>query len=147
MGILKADRNHGRKLRAKGTAILAGMILFAELLTAAAWAAETNEPSCDHEVTHEEQRTEEATCTSGAVERYSTICDGCGETLYTETVPVPDSMPLGHKPLAPVKENEQAATCTGDGGCDSVVYCETCEEPLSREHGEAYGSRRAFRAA
>jgi hypothetical protein len=39
----------------------------------------------------------------------------------------------GHKKGAAVKENEIAPDCTHDGSYDSVVYCDTCNEELSRK--------------
>ena len=38
-----------------------------------------------------------------------------------------------HEAADAVIENEKAATCTEDGSYDSVVYCATCGEELSRE--------------
>ena len=37
-----------------------------------------------------------------------------------------------HTPAAAVVENEKAATCTENGGSDSVVYCSECKEEISR---------------
>lgn len=38
-----------------------------------------------------------------------------------------------HVESAAVKENIKQATCTNEGSYDSVVYCSTCEEELSRK--------------
>ena len=38
-----------------------------------------------------------------------------------------------HTPGEAVRENEKAPTCTTEGSYDSVVYCATCGEELSRE--------------
>lgn len=38
-----------------------------------------------------------------------------------------------HEPGTPVKENEVKATCKAGGSYESVVYCGTCGEELSRE--------------
>lgn len=40
---------------------------------------------------------------------------------------------LGHAPAEAVRENETAATCSGGGYYDSVIYCSRCGEELSRE--------------
>ena len=42
-----------------------------------------------------------------------------------------------------MKENEVPASCTEDGGCDSVIYCEICEKEISRTHvdEEAHGHK------
>ena len=54
-------------------------------------------------------------------------CTVCGEILKTEEIPA-----KGHVSVAPVRENEVAATCTTDGSYDEVVYCSVCGEELSR---------------
>ena len=64
-------------------------------------------------------------CTEDGVRTY--ICIGCGDT-YTEAISA-----TGHTEGEVVVENEVAATCTGDGSYDNVVYCSVCGEELSRE--------------
>ena len=66
----------------------------------------------------------EATCTEAGLE--TGVCPH-GEAAERE-IPA-----LGHAAAEAVKENEVAATCTEDGSYDSVVYCSTCNEELSRE--------------
>ena len=40
-----------------------------------------------------------------------------------------------HQASAPVRENEVAATCLGEGSYYEVVYCSTCGEEMSRTSG------------
>jgi len=55
-------------------------------------------------------------------------CSVCGViTVAPETVAA-----LGHTEAAPVRENEQAATCTVVGSYEAVVCCTVCGEELSR---------------
>lgn len=56
------------------------------------------------------------------------VCKTCGQTEAKQFL-----SPLGHKPLSPVEENRSEPTITEDGHYDSVVYCERCNEELSRE--------------
>ena len=42
-------------------------------------------------------------------------------------------IPLGHTPTATVEENRIAPTCTADGSYESVVYCASCGDELTRE--------------
>ena len=68
---------------------------------------------------------EEADCTtSGTMERKCTKCDD----KETETID-----PIGHTAGEAKVENVVVATCTEPGSHDSVVYCTTCEEEMSRE--------------
>ncbi len=39
---------------------------------------------------------------------------------------------IPHTPGQPVKENENAATCLGDGSYEEVIYCTVCENEISR---------------
>ena len=66
------------------------------------------------------------TCTDDGYTTYT--CEGCKATVVANTVEK-----LGHAPKAAVEENRKEATCTEDGSYDSVVYCATCGEELSRE--------------
>lgn len=64
-------------------------------------------------------------CTTGDVEKH--VCPKCGNS-YSVNYPSP-----GHENASPVIENKVSATCTADGGYDSVVYCKKCNEEVSRE--------------
>lgn len=48
-------------------------------------------------------------------------------------VPSGDPSTHTHTPAEAVRENEIHATCFADGSYDSVIYCSTCTEELSRE--------------
>ncbi|MCD7847331.1 MAG: hypothetical protein LUG49_04810 [Oscillospiraceae bacterium] len=89
--------------------------------------------------THTLVKTEakDATCdTDGNIEYwYCAECDsyfsdedGTTEITLAETV----APATGHTEDEAVIENEVAATCTVDGFYDTVVYCKTCGEELSR---------------
>ncbi|MBQ9382673.1 MAG: InlB B-repeat-containing protein, partial [Ruminiclostridium sp.] len=69
--------------------------------------------------------TKPASCTENGSEHG--VCSLCGaetdRTIYR----------LGHLSAPAVKENETAATCEEDGSCDEVVYCDRCDEELSRK--------------
>ena len=68
----------------------------------------------------------EPTCTEGGYTSYT--------GLYTGEIRVGDETPaLGHQPKAAVTENNVEPTCTAEGSYDSVVYCERCNEEISRE--------------
>ena len=56
-------------------------------------------------------------------------CGVCNEILVAQEIVAA----LGHSPATAVEENRVEATCTVDGSYDSVVYCSTCNEELSRE--------------
>lgn len=77
-----------------------------------------------HDLVHHDGQ--EATCTEIGWEEYDT-CSRCDYTTYEEI------SALGHSPQTAVKENIVAATCETAGSYDSVVYCERCNEVLSRE--------------
>ena len=66
-----------------------------------------------------------ADCENAGWEAYE-HCDKCGYTTYVEI----DA--TGHKPGEAVIENEVKATCTTDGGYETVVYCTECGAELSR---------------
>ena len=68
--------------------------------------------------------TEQPTCTEPGMRTYT--CAVCG---YTQMEEIPAN---GHTPAEAVRENESAATCTEDGGYDSVVYCAVCSDELTR---------------
>ncbi len=57
-------------------------------------------------------------------------CSVCGETLVAQQ-PV-DA--LGHKNADPIIGNETAATCTKDGGFDTITLCKVCGEETNRVH-------------
>lgn len=65
-----------------------------------------------------------ATCTEKGEE---TRTCACGEVETRETAA------LGHTADEAAMENEVAASCGADGSYDSVVYCATCGDELSRE--------------
>ena len=54
-------------------------------------------------------------------------CSRCPAKVAQEVVPA-----KGHTPGEPVRENEQAPTCTEEGHYDEVVYCAVCKAELSR---------------
>lgn len=66
-----------------------------------------------------------ATCTAKGVKTYT--CTACGAT-ETEEIPL-----AAHKPDEAVKENETAATCSGEGSYDEVICCQVCKEEISRK--------------
>ncbi len=67
-----------------------------------------------------------AKCTvAGAINSECTICHG----TKSDSIPA-----IGHKMENPVTENSVTATCYREGGYDTVVYCENCDEELSRQH-------------
>ena len=71
-----------------------------------------------------------AKCEADGAIVYTASIELNGET-YTDTKT--EILPAtGHKPAAPVKENESSATCTDDGSYDEVVYCAACGKELSR---------------
>lgn len=65
------------------------------------------------------------TCTAMGTDEHK--CSVCQHTETKETTA------LGHKEANAVEENKNAATCTSDGSYDSVIYCLTCGDELSRE--------------
>ncbi len=67
------------------------------------------------------------TCTEDGVRVYT--CLRCDST-QTEILPA-----TGHSPDSPSIENETAPTCTTKGSYESVVYCSSCEEEISRTEG------------
>ena len=67
----------------------------------------------------------EASCQEDGILEY--LCTECGIALQ-------ETIPGGHVPAAAVRENERAASCTENGGYDTVVYCSICQGELSREH-------------
>lgn len=70
---------------------------------------------------------------------YTTHTCTCGDSYQDTFVPA-----LGHTEAAAVTENVAAETCTADGGFDTVVYCETCGDELSREHTTIPASGHSF---
>lgn len=70
-----------------------------------------------------------ASCTQDG--KMTCTCDICGSVQEMKITA------FGHTPDAPVTENERAATCTAGGSSDTVVYCKTCGEELSRETKES----------
>lgn len=65
-------------------------------------------------------------CTTTGVKTFTCTLEGCGATR-TEDIEA-----TGHTPADAVKEKEVPMTCDKDGSYDLVVYCEICEEELSR---------------
>lgn len=70
-----------------------------------------------------------ATCEEPGVKILSKHCTVCGEDV-TEEEEIPA---LGHKLLAPVKENVKAASCEKDGSHDEVAYCSVCRKAIEKE--------------
>ncbi len=68
----------------------------------------------------------EPTCTEKGYTTHT--CSGCKDVYTGNEVDA-----LGHTEKEAVEENRVEATCTEDGSVDKVVYCETCEEELSRK--------------
>lgn len=82
--------------------------------------------ACDEDHTHDYQAEVTApTCTEQGYTTYT--CPEDGNSYVGNYVPA-----LGHAPAEAVRENETAATCSGGGYYDSVVYCSRCGEELSR---------------
>lgn len=68
---------------------------------------------------------EAPTCTlDGKQYRVCAVCGAEEEATIAAT---------GHTPGEPERENEKEATCLKDGRYELVVFCEECEEELSRE--------------
>lgn len=83
--------------------------------------------ACTEEHTHDYQAEVTApTCTEQGYTTYT--CPEDGDSYVGNYVPA-----LGHAPAEAVRENETAATCSGGGYYDSVIYCSRCGEELSRE--------------
>lgn len=61
-------------------------------------------------------------------------CSVCGFILEEPTI-IPA---LGHEPKNTVKENEKNPTCTEKGSYDSVIYCNRCNDVISKETIETY---------
>ncbi len=81
------------------------------------------EATGDHVYATEKERVD-ATCTEDG---YVIMACGCGTTQTTTLTA------SGHAPKLAVKENDIPASCTVDGSYDEVVYCDVCDEELSRE--------------
>ena len=80
-------------------------------------------PALGHDyIAHEVQA---VTCLEIGWDAYNT----CSRCDYNEYVEIPA---LGHNPIT-VTENFVDSDCENDGSYDSVVYCDRCEEELSRE--------------
>ncbi len=83
----------------------------------------------------------DATCEKAGNTAYWT-CENCGKFFSDAegmTEIGKDSWVIeatGHTEGEAVKENEEAATCTGSGRYDETVYCEVCGKELSRETKE-----------
>ena len=80
---------------------------------------------------------EAATCTQDGHAEYW-YCADCGKYFTdaegnNETTIAQLEIPAtGHTPADSVRENEVAATCTAEGSYDEVIYCEACDEEISR---------------
>ena len=73
---------------------------------------------------------EDPTCTVPGVRRRTCRRSGCSAE-EEESIPATGV----HQASAPVRENEVAATCLGEGSYDEVVYCSSCGEEMSRTSG------------
>ena len=72
---------------------------------------------------------QDPTCTEDGFDDYYKKCDcGLDEFVRREIIPA-----LGHKPGEPVIENRVEPTHTESGSYDEVIYCDRCDEELSRE--------------
>ena len=84
---------------------------------------------------------EDPTCTVPGVRRRTCRRSGCSAE-EEESIPATGV----HQASAPVRENEVAATCLGEGSYYEVVYCSSCGEEISRAFrteaalGHAYGA-------
>ena len=84
---------------------------------------------------------EDPTCTVPGVRRRTCRRSGCSAE-EEESIPATGV----HQASAPVRENEVAATCLGEGSYDEVVYCSAGGEEISRTSrteaalGHAYGA-------
>ena len=84
---------------------------------------------------------EDPTCTVPGVRRRTCRRSGCSAE-EEEAIPATGV----HQASAPVRENEVAATCLGEGSYYEVVYCSSCGEEISRAFrteaalGHAYGA-------
>jgi hypothetical protein len=70
---------------------------------------------------------EDPTCTVPGVRRRTCRRSGCSAE-EEESIPATGV----HQASAPVRENEVAATCLGEGSYYEVVYCSSCGEEMSR---------------
>ena len=75
-----------------------------------------------------------ATCAAAGTCVYTAVFANTAFETQTKTVSLPATGI--HTPGEPVRENENAASCTAVGGYDTVVYCTVCQAELSREHTE-----------
>ena len=73
---------------------------------------------------------EAPTCTVPGVRRRTCRRSGCSAE-EEESIPATGV----HQASAPVRENEVAATCLGEGSYYEVVYCSSCGEEMSRTSG------------
>ena len=71
-----------------------------------------------------------ADCNNSATYFYSCSCGDMGTETFTS------GTKTDHIPKDAVEENIVEATCTEDGHCDSVVYCEKCNAEISRTRKE-----------
>ena len=86
--------------------------------------------------------TKDPTCEETGTRLYTASFTDAPFVTQTREVTIPAT---GHSPADPVKENENAATCTENGSYDLVVYCSVCHKELSRKTiivpalGHSYG--------
>lgn len=73
----------------------------------------------------------EATCRAAGKIVFGCSVPGCTDPAHTKEETITK---LEHTPDAAKEENRSAATCTADGGYDTVVYCKVCEAELSGVH-------------
>ena len=81
-------------------------------------------PTKDHEIS-DFITVKDPSCTEAGEKRK--ICEVCKEIIESKDIPA-----TGHTPSKMVIENEVPATCTENGSYDEVIYCDTCEDELSR---------------
>ena len=81
-------------------------------------------------------QTTSASCAEDGIATFTAMVDenvSPDENEHKETKTEITEKAKGHLQADPVKENENAPTCTEDGNYDIVVYCSVCHIELSRE--------------
>ena len=85
-------------------------------------------PALGHDYKEVANSAKEATCTEAGKEA-DQKCSRCDSMIAGALVPA-----KGHAAADAIEENRTAATCTVEGGYDTVVYCSVCSAELTREH-------------